>query len=789
MLKATGNRAAVGLSYRPTGDASVEQLSLDPEQSQTLRLPAGIAPELKLTSVPAGQYCELSVERQFQVMARDEVVQIDCGDRFLLPESLTAYPLQWVVLPGASLASIQETLRVELIQGDSSSDVPFTIEEGVLRFMMPDATAGVGQIQLWQGDTEIAQIPLTLLATPDLDTDTFLDGWFAEQFVGVEDALSPSELALWQARYDEDSAELRRLYEELSDEDKAAVARYLWVNMTALNNLLETPEVYGKDGVLHLQKASVLSCAASVIKLASFTAGVGYAGLGVVAVGSAAGGPVAIVASGLIVSALAIKSTDKARELATNTVAACAIYRSEPSLLDQILAEKPMQGATAKTLQPFNINLQKDSSEVVITRKFDLLHEQPYQTALRVRRELPETVVRNLRSLQSTLQPISGLVGDRLDWLYLFDFDERIPVSRINTINVSGDNIRANTLTLGELSILSVELAFDDQPFPDRPVRFAITGDAEVHDTWLDNTVPVELNLTGHLSGKKPLAFDVTLNFRPEETLEFTLPTEFATTTSIVTAPLHGRVLPGNELGEYRYIPDEDNEEQISFVYEAKNSMGTAQGTITLIPLKACVYEFLANSKTWRCNYEFPTEEGVLKVTVDIKDDVTGLGGHCMEDMRSIHAYYEKSSANSGVWASATRERVTCEDRIVELTNRVNPLRGYDSLSYWTNLNGGLISANYIIQAYNDPGTLEAPVLDTKCHFLVDNTPYSEINHFPLIDGVRHGPLFTSSHSLTYCPRVSASDIAPFSADFPVTAESVFRYAEQILEMEGIKIQ
>jgi hypothetical protein len=448
-----------------------------------------------------------------------------------------------------------------------------------------------------------------------------------------------------------------------------------------------------------------------------------------------------------------------------------------------------MQGATAKTLQPFNINLQKDSSEVVITRKFDLLHEQPYQTALRVRRELPETVVRNLRSLQSTLQPISGLVGDRLDWLYLFDFDERIPVSRINTINVSGDNIRANTLTLGELSILSVELAFRDQPFPDRPVRFAITGDAEVHDTWLDNTVPVELNLTGHLSGKKPLAFDVTLNFRVEETLEFTLPTEFATTTSIVTGPLHGRVLPGAKLGEYRYIPDEDNGEQVSFVYEAQNSMGTARGTVTLIPLKACVYEVVADVETWRCHYEFPTAEGVLMATVDIQDDVTGLGGHCLEDMRRILAYYEKSSANSGVWVSATRQRVTCEDRIVELTNRVNPLRGYDSLSYWTNLNGGLISADYYISASNGPNTADSPVLYAKCHVSTDGRAYSEISRYPLIDGVRHGPLFTSSHSLTYCPRVSASDIAPFSADFPVTAESVFRYAEQILEMEGIKIQ
>src|SRR5690606_41896297 len=113
-------------------------------------------------------------------------------------------------------------------------------------------------------------------------------------------------------------------------------------------------EPFGRRDIIQLQKASLLSCTGHIIRLGSFTAATGYLGLGVVAVGSAVTGPaapVAIAASGLLVSAIAIKSAEKARVMVKNTVAACSTYRAEPSLLDQVLEGESMSSSNKGRLQ------------------------------------------------------------------------------------------------------------------------------------------------------------------------------------------------------------------------------------------------------------------------------------------------------------------------------------------------------------------------------------------------------------------------------------------------------
>jgi hypothetical protein len=79
-------------------------------------------------------------------------------------------------------------------------------------------------------------------------------------------------------------------FQKLSDEDQALVARYLWANMAAINDLLNPLEPFGRRDIIQLQKASLLSCTGHIIRLGSFTAATGYLGLGVVAVGSAVTG-------------------------------------------------------------------------------------------------------------------------------------------------------------------------------------------------------------------------------------------------------------------------------------------------------------------------------------------------------------------------------------------------------------------------------------------------------------------------------------------------------------------
>src|SRR5690606_4342547 len=131
------------------------------------------------------------------------------------------------------------------------------------------------------------------------------------------------------------------------------------------------------------------------------------------------------------------------------------------------------------------------AADIVVTRKFDLAGGQSYQTALRVRRVLPENLVSNVRALRSTFQPISGFFDDELDWLYLFDFDERRLLSSARGLSTSGNQIAANTLSFNEaMSVLTVELAFTGD-IPERPAPFLITGTADVHDSWLDTTIPV----------------------------------------------------------------------------------------------------------------------------------------------------------------------------------------------------------------------------------------------------------------------------------------------------------
>src|SRR5690606_27066507 len=347
-LTATGNTGTVEVSYRPEGGAAVAKLAFGREERRSLSLPAGIAPDLSLTAVADGQHCELSVDWRFQVMPRDEEITIECFDSFLLPASINAYPLQWVALPGRALDAIQPDLRVELVHGSETTNVEFVIENGSLLFMMPDIAAGSGQVTLWQGDNAIAEVPLTIVAIPDLDTSTFLTGWFEDQLSGIEDILSPEAFNEWEEKKKTDVFYISEEFQKLSDEDQALVARYLWANMAAIDDLLNPLEPFGRRDIVQLQKASLLSCTGHIIRLGSFTAATGYLGLGVVAVGSAVTGPaapVAIAASGLLVSAIAIKSAEKARVMVKNTVAACSTYRAEPSLLDQVLEGESMSSS------------------------------------------------------------------------------------------------------------------------------------------------------------------------------------------------------------------------------------------------------------------------------------------------------------------------------------------------------------------------------------------------------------------------------------------------------------
>lgn len=791
-LVATGNREPVEVRYRPEGGVAVATVSVAPEETRSLTgLPAGISPDLTLTSVPTGQHCELSVDWRFQVMPRDEEITIDCTDRFLLPASISAYPLQWVALPGTALDSVASELRVELTHDSATTDIQFAIESGSLIFMMPDLQPGTGQVKLWQGDTAIAEVPLTVVAIPALNTATFLDGWFEDQLSGIEDVLSADELTDWQLQTSAQKTQLRSQFQSLSAEDQMIVARYLWANMEAINAFLNPSVEFARGGAMHLQKASLLACTGHIIKLGSFTAAVGYVGLGTVAVGSAVTGPaapVAAVASGLLVSAIAIKSAAKARVMVRETVAACSLYRSEPSLLDEILEGE--SSARRGRLQ------KAGATDVVITRKLDLAHQQPYQTALRVRRVLPANLISNVRTLQSILQPISGLLGERLDWLYMFDVDERLLLSSANDLNVTGEKITANTLNLDDaMSMFSVELAFVGEPLPDRPVPFVITGEANVHDSWLGEDVPVSLELKGHLTGKPPVAFNVNYSFKSRETFSFKLPVEFATSTVIVVNPEHGDLYNGVEVGEYFYFPDWDSTApQDSFEYEARSGLGTSKGKVTLTRQDNCTYQDTDYGRQWVCKYTYDTLERMLTVSFLIKEDFIVDEGKCRETSREAKIfYYDRANAS-----------IPDHNDLSDLTARVKYLRCNDSVQEYAYLGKGKQAENdrtleitrenngdYYSRYYaNSPGIYngrEGKFLSGRSCYSVTGYVRSDAQRSFLFQGSGTPIASIADDSYLYCPQVRPVDMVPFPVDLIVDAPTAFRYGIQLLEREGLR--
>lgn len=787
VVQALGNLDAVEISYRPNGNDELKTLSLGPQQTQTLRLPSGIAPDMKLTSVPDRQHCELSVDWEFNVMPRNQVVEVECVDRFMLPVSIEAYPLQWVAFSGVSLADVKAELRVELLVGSTSQNIPFVIENNALLFMMPDLEPGAGQVKLWQGTTSLAQMPLTIKAIPTLNTATFVDGWFADQFDGVEDALSPEELSLWQAKYNAESMQFRNAFDALNDDEKLQVARYLWANLSAANELLNPPL-----GPLLLQKPSMQLCGKHVIELASFTTLVSSWSVGAIALGASVTGPAApaaVLASGLVVSAFTIKALNTIPTMVKNTVAACTDYRGESGLVGE--------DATDNLFSMNKSRLQKTSDTgATITRTLDLAHGQAYQTALRVKRVLPANLISGLGSLQIALQPISGMVGERLDWLYLFDFDERMLLSSVSSLGVTGEQIRANTLNFDE-SILSIELAFVGEPMPDQPVPFTITGVASTTDTWLGKTVDVSLDIKGHLTGKPPVAFDAQFHFASDEVFKFTVPVEFATSTKVVVKPEHGQVFDGVELGEFYYFPKMGSREHDSFEYEATSRLGSSKGKVTLTRQDDCTYQDSEYGRLWVCKYAFNTYERSLAVSVLIKDDFLFENGNCREVSREVNVFYKDQPGapdpdhNDPSTISASIKNLQCSESTRQYVNHYTETGTNSTLRIARNKNGGLDEYFYSTSSPGYYNQIKGEFRNYRSCGTIRGNPFSTRNssfYRAGSSGAEYSNYLTDA-SLIYCPSVQPADLVPFPADFAVDYLSAFRYGLQLLEKQGIKVK
>ena len=611
-FQAIGSEDVVTLSYRPTGGKAVAELSLSPGQSELLSLPAGIAPDIGLVSTPAGQYCHLSVDWQFQVMPREERITVDCFDRITVPENIDAYPLQWIALPGAGLADIQASLRVELIQDSTAADISFVVENDTLLFMMPDdVVADTGQLHVWHGGTRIAEAQVNITPIPQLNMSTFLDNWFLDLFEGVEDALPPGAVSPWQGRYNQEVQDLRQRFDALSGDEKELAARYLWANLNSMEHFLNPPLLPARRGAFGLTASSVSSCGVAAIKLAGFTAATVFVGWGSVELLGSLGltGPVAgvvAVGGGIAVAALMIKATDKARDMAKDMVEVCAIFRG-------LLGGNDNDGADNPAARVAGRATPRSNQPAVTTRTLHLVHGQPYETALRVRRVLPPNAIASLRGLQEALRPVSGFFDEGLDWLYLFDFDARLPLTPASGLSLYGTGMAANTLGLNGDSNLSIELVFTGQPLPERPVPFQVTGEATAYDAWLGKDVPVSLDLRGNLSGEPPVAFDVMFNIMPNEVFKLTVPMEFATSAIITRQPRHGRIFAGVGLGEFHYFPDEDNYEPDSFEYEAINGFGTERGLVTLTVNDHCKLND-GSDWMWTCTYNFRNEGVIFEV-------------------------------------------------------------------------------------------------------------------------------------------------------------------------------
>lgn len=764
LLQAEGNRGPVTIGYRPLGQGMIDTVIVGPDEQVPLSLAVGVAPDLHLVSVPEGQHCELSVDWQFQVMPWEDAVSIACGELLVTPQQLHVYPLQWVALPGVELAQHRDGLRAQLtMAGSVPVSLELTVRDDALVFLVPDLISGTGELQVWFGDAEPTIIPIDVAPIPELDVSTFMANWWA-RLDDVGALLDGDALASWRQHLAQKRGEIEPLFAALSALEQVAVVRYLWANLTAAEEALHEPVMLARSAARLLP-----DCGMAVIGLASYTAVHVLAAVGVAELTGllTLTGPAAVVGvllGGVAVAAILSEAVDGSRLRARKAVQICADYR----------------GLVSGGVHDFDIMPQvaaKSGPAVITTTTLRLAHEQPYQSALRVRRVLPAELTQRIRGLQSALQPISGFFGERLDWLYLFDFDARLPLKSAQ-LSVSGAHVKANTLVV-QNSLLSVELAVTGEPEPDRLLPFRLAGSGEATDTWLGETLPVNIDLRGHLSGRKPLAFDVTLDVAPGDALRFTVPVEFATSTMIVTQAARGNVFHGDELAEYYYFPN-DGFVTDQFQYRATNNAGSAEGTVTFRLMDQCQRQ---NSTQIACTYVF-RDVGRMFKALAANDEPMEQGGvqswrvfsmHTLEgellERHAVYHYRHEGEPAGGNWVVNRAERVVSSDNGQWRSSMIDLHQGLD---------GSILQGHAFLETeatYSD----QRGVFFTSaaCTNLPDYQTSSRSTGFSSDDplGVREEFSNEWAESLVYCPTMAdLTRLVPLSPTHSIDAASVYRY-------------
>lgn len=798
LIIAEGNNTAVGISYRATGGEAITQASIAPEGSLSIQLPAGIAPDFQITSSPLGQLCTLPVDWQFHVMPRSQTLKLDCENRFALPASLTAYPLQWVGFDGVALDSIAAELRIEFTRSGNTQVLPLVVADTQLLFSIPDNSSGNATLTLWQGSEKIADIATTIGSIPTLDPANFVDDWFSDQFGTVEQSLSASAYLAWNAQHTEQLASFKQQYAALSEPDKLVVARTLWANVTAMNEAFaaSAAELNQWRAPL-LSKTTLTSCISATGSLGTMVAGVGigmaattYVG-SVLASGTGLAAPVIIIGAGIITASIPINAEPKVRQRARNAVRTCARY---------VLTFAPEGYAYSPQSNSLRHNLVSKPSgdEPLITRTLNLVHAQPYSTKLMAQRELPPVLVSAIRNAQTLFQPVSGFLGDSLDWLFLFDFKPTMPLNSGAQFTLTAEGISATTLSLDSSSALAIELALTADPLPSRPTPFAINATATVRDSWLDEDIPVEIAIDGHLSGLAPIAFDITYDVLPGETIEFTLPTEFATATSIITAPQVGTLAAGDAVGKYTYAAaGETEEEQDTFVYEASNYTGSAQAQVTINLLPHC-------EEVWEgyrmCNFDYSTDDYHLSMSVGMSNKPTD-NNLCRNISRNLGVQYYKKNDDQGdsatISVGSNMNVIRCNDytrtETVRGLDRAGSARsGSESLTTFDFTNGSFSKEHRIHQSLTVYQGVEGAITSYESCAMNDTSSGSARRSSFMgpdgPDGVKTIYDY-GAESLVYCPTITHYDIAPYSIDFIINSVNVYNHGMMIFKSRGYTLE
>ena len=772
LLQAEGNRGPVTIGYRPSGQSMVDTVVVGPDEQVPLSLAVGVAPDLHLVSVPEGQHCALSVDWQFQVMPWSEIVTLTCGELLVTPQQLNVYPLQWVALPGAVLEEHAESLRAELVMsGSAPVSLDLSVRDDAVVFLVPDLISGTGELRVWVGGDGPIIIPVNVATIPALDIADFMAAWWAD----LEDMgafLDPTALASWLQQLNDKRTEIEQQFAALDSAEQRAVVRYLWANLTAAEEALHEPMMLARSAARLLP-----DCGLAVIGLASYTTVHVLAAVGTVElVGllslSGPAAAVAAVAGGVAVSAIMIRAVDGSRARARRAVQICADYRGQVGAGEN---GSDIVSRTAPRMAP--LMAPKAEPATITTTTLRLAHEQPYQSALRVRRVLPAELALRIRGLQNALQPVSGFFGERLDWLYLFDFDARLPLESAQ-LSASGNHVRANALAVQD-STLFVELAITGEPASDRPLPFRLAGSGEVQDDWLGETLPVDIDLRGHLSGRKPLAFDVTLEVVPGDALRFIVPVEFATATSIVTQTARGNVFHGNALGEYYYIPSGSFVTD-QFQYRATNSAGEAEGTVTFKQMDHCHRE---NDTLIACTYVFH-DAGRLFKTLAANDEPMGAYGRQSWRMFSMYTLEGELLAQHEVYRYRNNGVAEHEKWIINRGERVvvsdNGQWRRSTVALHHKLSGPIIEAQAFLETDSTYGDQRGTSFSSAaCTNAGENRYSSRETGFTSDDPLGGREVFSvmSAESLVYCPSLAdLTRTVPLSPTHPFDAASVYRY-------------